>query len=342
MQPPIRADRRDRGMHAAFSFSRKPRAPVRNSKPRLMAAVLFALVALATSSPPAIASEYGVSTYRPGLSDLFAGYLIAPGGTLTKTMFLFQDARENVTTQDGRFSVSTHTLSYTLALFAVHATRFSLLGTHWAFGTIVQVRLADQRLHAGPRGLPSPQQSSTVAGLGDLIVLPLILNWNFGQFHLVGAFAFYAPTGSYDADRIISIGDNRWAIEPDIGMTWMDEKTGREASLFAGYTVNTENTATHYLSGQEFHADFILAQHLADQRIIGIAGYALQQTTPDSGRGAVLGPFKGRVLGLGPLVAQAFQLDEHSINLSFKYIFEFAAQNRSTGDELWLTAAFRF
>jgi len=71
-------------------------------------------------------------------------------------------------------------------------------------------------------------------------------------------------------------------------------------------------------------------------------GYAVQQTTPDSGSGATLGAFKGRVIGLGPLAGITVPIEKVPVSFSFKYDFEFAAQNRSTGDELWLTASVRF
>jgi hypothetical protein len=153
---------------------------------------------------------------------------------------------------------------------------------------------------------------------------------------------FYAPTGSYDRRRIVDNGLNRWSVEPDVGITWMDAETGRHASLFAGYTFNGENPSTHYVSGQEFHADFVLAQHLPYGLVAGIAGYAVQQTTPDSGSGDNLGAFKGRVVGLGPLLGATIPTFKVPISVSFKYDFEFAAQNRSTGNELWLSAALRF
>jgi hypothetical protein len=47
---------------------------------------------MSTLGATASASEFGVSTYRPGLIDLFAGYLAPPGTTLVKTYFLYQDA----------------------------------------------------------------------------------------------------------------------------------------------------------------------------------------------------------------------------------------------------------
>jgi hypothetical protein len=299
------------------------------------------LAVLWTCSQIARASEFGVSTYRPGLFDLFAGYLAPPGTTIIKNYFLFQDAGAKAITANG-IVVKSHTITYTVATFAGHVTSLPVLGSHWAFGGIAMFRIADQSIRVRPRGGPMMGQTSTVGGLGDIILAPCLLNWDFGQFHLMAGLTFYAPTGSYDRQRIIDIGTNRWAVEPDAGLTWMSEGSGREASVFAGYTVNTENTATHYLSGNEFHVDFVLAQHLLNGMVFGVTGYALQQTTPDSGRGAVFGPFRGRVIALGPLIGKTFEMGRIPVSFKIKYDVEFEAQNRSSGNELWITAAFRF
>lgn len=303
--------------------------------------MIAALLTTLTYGAVATASEYGISSYRPGLMDLYAGMLPPPGHGIVKDLFLFQDANAAVITEDGRVEVHTHTVSYTDAVFAAYVTNVRVLGAYWAFGTIQMLRISSQSADAGPRGGPLHNQSTTIGGLGDGIFIPAMLSWNFGQFHVSAAFSFYAPTGQYDATRIISIGLNRWAFEPDVGLTWMD-RGGREASLFVGYTVNTTNPADDYHSGDEFHADFALVQHFAHGFLFGMAGYALQQTTGDSGSGAILGPFKGRVIGLGPLVGQTVTIGEIPINFTFKYDFEFAEQNRSSGNELWFTASIHF
>ena len=288
------------------------------------------------------ASEYGISSYRPGVMDLFSGYLANPGATIAKNYFLFQDATNNSTTSNGHFAADAHTITYTDAQFIGHTTNLSLLGSYWAVGLLMQERIADQSLRLGPVGHLGPIQNLTIGGFGDLEILPEMMSWQFGNFHLMEALGVYAPTGSYEAQRIINIGLNRWALEPDFGVTWLDPETGRHASLFVGYTINSDNTATKYHSGQEFHADFVAAQHLPRGFIAGIAGYVLQQTTPDTGSGAVFGGYEGRVIGLGPLLGKVFQVGAVPLTITAKYDFEFATANRSAGNELWLTAGIKF
>jgi hypothetical protein len=314
---------------------------IRNApRRRLLAGVVVVLLMVTAACEPISASEYGVSTYRPGLMDLYAGMLPPPGHGIVKDLFLFQDASAKVVTADGRIEVDTHTITYTDAVLALYVTRLPVLGAYWAFGTIQMLRIASQSLNSGLHGGALHNQSTTIGGLGDGIFIPGLLNWDFGQLHVSAAFSFYAPTGQCDPTRIITLGLNRWAFEPDVGLTWMDQ--GREASLFFGYTVNTENTADHYQSGQEFHADFALAQHFHNGFLFGTAGYAFEQTTADSGSGAILGPFKGSVIGLGPMVGQTVTIREIPISFTFKYDVEFAEQNRSSGNELWFTTCVHF
>jgi hypothetical protein len=64
----------------------------------------------------------------------------------------------------------------------------------------------------------------------------------------------------------------------------------------AGREVRTgRNSATNYKNGNELHWDWALGMLFANQFKLGVAGVVYRQLTGDSGSGAVLGPFEGRV-----------------------------------------------
>ncbi|HLX38300.1 MAG TPA: transporter [Candidatus Binataceae bacterium] len=279
------------------------------------------------------ASEYGQGSYRPGFTDLLAGAMPMPGTTGVKTFFMYQD--ENIDASNREISLHANTAIYSEDILGLHVTNLKMFGANYGFGVLAQSHILNQSIGIGPRGFSMPHKTETFGGLGDTIFLPAMLNWNLGDFHLLSSVAVYTPTGAYSKDRIANTGLNRWAIEPDFGFTWLDPDTGREASMFTGYTVNSPNTATDYRSGDEFHNDFVLAQHLPHGITTGVSGYAVQQTTPDTGNGAIFGGYRGRVLGLGPLVDKGFDIDGHHVEFDCKYDFEFAAQHRATGNELW-------
>ena len=65
---------------------------------------------------------------------------------------------------------------------------------------------------------------------------------------------------------------------------------------------------------------------------IGVAGYAYQQLTADSGSGARLGPFKGRVFGVGPHLVYNTVLMHRPVIFNFRNYQEFDAENRFEGN----------
>lgn len=101
-------------------------------------------------------------------------------------------------------------------------------------------------------------------------------------------------------------------------------------SLAPGIMVNTENTATDYRTGTEFHMDFDVNQYLAPSFALGLRGYWYQQIAGDSGSGALLGDFRSSSFGLGlgffwtptvagaPLIIQGTWLHDLAANNRFE------------------------
>jgi hypothetical protein len=75
---------------------------------------------------------------------------------------------------------------------------------------------------------------------------------------------------------------------------------------------------------------------------LGVEGFWFEQVTGDSGEGAVLGDFKGRTAGLGPVLGYVKPLGAQSLALEFKWLAEMETQKRLEGDYLWLRMAYKF
>jgi hypothetical protein len=71
-----------------------------------------------------------------------------------------------------------------------------------------------------------------------------------------------------------------------------------------------------------------------------LAGYHYRQVTGDSGAGAVIGDFKGRVSALGPTVAWTGAWRRQPVVLAGSGYHEFDAENRIPGDVLFLNVTF--
>jgi hypothetical protein len=194
--------------------------------------------------------------------------------------------------------------------------------------------------------LSSKSVSSSVNGLGDMVLMPLMLNYAVTKdFHLDFRTGSYAPTGSYEVGRLANTGKNFWTCEPTLGLLYLGQKNGIEASIYAGIDFNTENNATHYRSGDQFHLDGTLAQHfkLADGLVgVGASGFWYDQVTGDSGSGATFGSFEARTAGVGPVISYVHKIGKVDMITELKWLHEVDTQNRLQGDYIWLKVAFRF
>ena len=245
---------------------------------------------------------------------------------------------------------------------AMHVFDDTLWGGHPALALIVPYVNADMDLDASFDALadvtlttPRGRQRSLSHGIsrngsvsfgteniGDAILGGLV-GWHDGRFHYTTGLNVYMPTGEYHEDDALNAGRNYWAIEPNAAFTYLNEQNGREFSALAGWTFNDENPATHYDTGDELHLEWAAIQHLSQYFYVGLAGYAYQQTSGDSGRGAQLGAFKGQVLAAGPVVGATIPLDaSHNLVLNARYYDEFDAENRLEGDALFMTAIINF
>ena len=284
------------------------------------------------------ASESGTSNYLPGFQDVMAGVLPPPGDYM-KQYFMYYEGNVSRVVAEGRIEANAKLRTpISLSVFS-HVTKTNVLGSNYAFGAVIPVIKA--RL-SGTVESPQPVRNfdKSMSGLGDIALAPIILGWHNGRSHELAQFVVYVPSGNYNVERLVNPGLNRWAIEFDYWYTFLDPKTGVEVDLAPGYTIPFRNTDTDYTSGQELHMDYSALKRFPNKLGFGLTGYALWQTTPDSGTGAKLGDFKGRTFGIGPLITYDVQAGNTTISVIGKYISEFDTRHRFEGNSGWLELAF--
>jgi hypothetical protein len=82
------------------------------------------------------------------------------------------------------------------------------------------------------------------SGMGDMqfVISPRLLHWNGGHLNIGASVA--APTGSYDKERTLNIGDNRWTFSPMLAIAqqvgWV------HLELWGGYDFYTKNNDYRY------------------------------------------------------------------------------------------------
>jgi len=226
------------------------------------------------------------------------------------------------------------------------------LGPHWSYAMSTTIPLISSNVSAGlnvslPNGLSRTiDRSSSTFDIGDIVLMPIMLNYLINpDFHLDLRLAFYAPTGNYQNGSLSNTGKNFWTTEPTLGFVYFGQKNGREASVYFGSDFNTENQATHYSSGTQFHVDGTLAQHfplLGGLTGLGVSAYDYQQVTADSGSGATLGAFEARTIGVGPVFSYIGKIFGQSTVWEVKWLHEVETENRLHGDILWLKVVDKF
>jgi hypothetical protein len=141
----------------------------------------------------------------------------------------------------------------------------------------------------------------------------------------------------YEPTSLAHLGIGHYALDGGVGYTYLNPQNGHEFSAVAGFTHNYINPYTQYQNGLDFHVDWGASQFLTKQLFIGPVGYVYNQLTGDSGSGDHVGPFKSRVVGVGPQIGYLFPVGNYQGYLNLKGYVEFDAHDRLSGHNAWLT-----
>src|SRR5882762_9315336 len=178
----------------------------------------------------------------------------------------------------------------------------------------------------------------SLTSYGD-VVPTVTLRWNQG----VNNYMVYAtgdiPVGDYNPTRLANLGIGHGTIDAGGAYTYFNPATGNEFSATAGFTYNFKNPDTQYRNGIDFHFDWGAAHFVSKQVFVGLAGYAYQQITDDSGQNPILGGFRSRTYGVGPQIGYIFPVGDMQGFLGLRGYGDMNTANRAPGWSTWLTFA---
>ena len=318
------------------------------------AIALLIVAALLTfgGTEQARAAEYGTGPWIKGYTDIFGGVIPSQPGFYFRGDAYHYNGSADATIFDGRIALNVDQ-DYTATLMALtYVTPWKILGGTYAVAVIpsvvamnvdVGVRLPPL---TGPRGRTvGPFEinlGDTEFAQGDTAFSPFVLGWDSGNFHWnVGVFGF-APTGEYDKKDLANTSLNHWAVMTRLAGTWFDPKTGWQVNGAAIYSVNWENPATDYETGNILNLEGAVTKNFGPLGI-GVVSYAMIQTTGDSGSGARLGSFESRVYGVGPIVSFTTSADpSKALTVLAKWYSEFDAEHTFEGNTVDVAVSFKF
>jgi hypothetical protein len=183
-------------------------------------------------------------------------------------------------------------------------------------------------------------------GVTDMALVPIALNWTFGDLQVNPQFVVFAPTGDYKKGLLANVGQNHWMFDTVLGLSYLSHKTGTEFTIFGGFAVATENHDTHYHNGDIFHLEATLQQFLplSKQTLVGVGAnfFLFQQVTGDSGSGAVLGDLEGTDIGVGPVVTLIRTSSKYNFSAQVKWLPDLQTNNRLKGNGVWATVGLQW
>lgn len=304
----------------------------------------IAALAAASLAPRAHADEGGVSFWLPGQFGSLIAVPGAPGWSATQLNYYssVNSSGGKAFPQGGQLRTGVGGDAAVMGFGPGYTFDTTILGGQPSLsvlGLVGHSKASVDATFVGPQGNQiSGRRTDTLSSYGDLYPLAT-LKWNDG----VNNFMIYSmgdiPVGDYDPERLANLGIGHGAIDGGLAYTYFDPHSGHEFSIAGGITYNFENEDTNYQNGIDGHIDWAASQFLSEQVHVGVVGYIYQQLTGDSGEGATAGDFKSRVLGAGPQIGYFVPAGEMEAYVNLKGFYEFDAENRPDGWNVWLTLA---
>ena len=310
--------------------------------------ILFTLILTSSLAPVALRSEEaGSGHYLPGATASFIDALPGREAFAYVNAFTYYKGSASGSREldlGGQVVANVHGTVYADTSILLYQTPWTVLGGQYAAAAAIPYMWMDVKgdVQIGP---VTGNRRDTANGIADIELLPIMLGWTNGDLKFGATFGIYAPTGDFKEGNLANIGKNYWTFEPGVNVSWLSSKIGTEVSLFAGFDASTKNNETDYQSGDVFHLDATVAQHLplfGGFAGVGANGFYYQQINGDSGSGAALGGFEGRTVGIGPVVSYAMKVGKIDLVAELKWLPELSVAKRLKGDTIWFKVALVF
>jgi hypothetical protein len=294
------------------------------------------------------ASQAGSGHYIPGATASFIDMTTDIPGVAAMNIFLdYNDANADASHPlpfGGTIGASVTANVTADSMFMMYTFEPLILGGHYAIaaapGYVASTVKAS--IAVGPINRTISQ---TAQGFGDIELWPFLFGWTNGDFKYDTRLAIYAPSGNYVQGNIANVGLGYWTFEPEINFSWLSSKIGTEVSVFTGMDFNTKNTEADYQSGDIFHIDGTVAQHLplfGGFAGVGVNGSYYKQFTADSGSGAKLGSFEMLSEGVGPDASYIHVFGTKQLAFEVKWLPQTQVENTLKGNFIWVKLAFIF
>jgi hypothetical protein len=275
----------------------------------------------------AIGAEGGSTFYLLGQRAFGAGVLPPEGVFFSAPNYYYSGDTSNSTELEfgGSLTVGADLDLFLTMPTALWVTPVDILGGDLALsGTFVLGNAdvdANATLAIPDIGVAAASRKDQRWAVGDP-VFGAVVGWHAENLDYLVATTVNVPIGDYDKGHLANVALHRWAADVTGAVTWLDPAISIGVSGAAGVTFNGENDRTDYQTGTEFHLEAAVGYYFTPAFSLGVSGYHYQQLTADSGKGATLGSFKGRVSALEPTAAATVMVGPVPVVASLSYYWE--------------------
>ncbi|NOT70800.1 MAG: hypothetical protein HOP09_05760 [Hyphomicrobium sp.] len=294
-------------------------------------------IVLLCCSHPTESAERGLSSYLPAYYGDFAVAIAPKPGFYAYATYYGYEA--NFKPQGAVGKLDLNVSAFITGFQYVFPEKLANI----SFAVGGYTAIIDARLH----GVLSTQDGSLTVEQnkiqhGDTSISPLIMYWSSGNWHVNVYEAVFLPTGTFDAADSLNLSRNYFSFDTVAALTWLDRQSGLEVSLVPGLMMNTQNEATNYLTGPEFHIDAMVNVFLAKNFALGLHGYAYMQIAGDELNGQNVPSSLSRSNGIGPSLLWVPDTAGVNGKVVAKWLHDLDGENRFQGDIFSLTGVVQF
>ncbi len=302
------------------------RTPVTRTLGGLLVAGLLAIPSFTRAQPTA--------HYVPGVEGLKGATLPPPGFYLRDYNVVYYANGLNDDNGNKISGVDAKAFIYANVPRLIWITDWQLLGGSIGVDTLLPLQYTDLDIKAGPNTLIN----EGTFGIGD-VFMEATWSKHLQRFDLSLGYGAWAPTGNSSPGLTTRAGLGYWTHMFTAGATfYIDADKLWAVSALNRYEINQEKEDTDIVPGQAYTLEWGVSRAVSKTVDVGVAGYYQQKVTEDSGDGS--SSLRDRVAGVGPEVSVFYP--RVTLGWSFRYLYEFMAENRLQGHTFALTITKRF
>jgi hypothetical protein len=300
--------------------------------------IIRSILVVALAAVPGAIQAQPDAHYVPGIEGIKCATLPPPGFYLRDYNVFYQAGQINNGAGDALPMVF-QTMVYANVPRAIWITDTKIAGGNLGFDVVLPLVYTSVSVGSG--------YHESKFGIGDAYA-ESTLSWHPGQFDIGAAVGIWAPTGT--SGTPVSPGTGFWTPELTLGVTWYaDADKTWAVSLLNRYEFNSEDRdyqANNVTPGQAWTLEGGVSKTLKNVGTcvkamdVGVVGYYQQRITASTGNQPAaenLFPYS-RVAAVGPEI----NLDFPYLTASFRYNYEFLADNRAQGQTVAVTLTKRF